>query len=137
MRNHLALFIDADNNARRRKTLKGLTPAQFIWRECQAPPETFIREPCSLISGLYNWLSMESPVHFCLEFNSGFVLFFFQPAPEALIWTEACPGSQWFARKLIEMGHGARIIPARFVKPYVKSNKADMEIGRASCRERV
>lgn len=46
LRNHLALFIDADNNARRRKTRKGLTPAQFIRRECQAAPETFIPEPC-------------------------------------------------------------------------------------------
>lgn len=74
--------------------------------------------------------------HFCVEVNSGFVLFFFQPAPEALIWMEACPGSQWFARKLIEMGHGARIIPARFVKPYVKSNKADM-VGAAAIAEAV
>ena len=46
LRNHLALFIDADNNTRRRKTRKGPTPAQFIRRECQAAPETFIPEPC-------------------------------------------------------------------------------------------
>uniref|UniRef100_A4WSG3 Transposase, IS111A/IS1328/IS1533 n=1 Tax=Cereibacter sphaeroides (strain ATCC 17025 / ATH 2.4.3) TaxID=349102 RepID=A4WSG3_CERS5 len=38
---------------------------------------------------------------------------------------EACPGSQWLARKLIEIGHDARIIPGRFVKAYVKSNKTD------------
>jgi transposase len=44
---------------------------------------------------------------------------------KALIGMEACPGSQWLARRLIEMGHDARIIPARFVKPYVKSNKTD------------
>lgn len=50
---------------------------------------------------------------------------FFDLAPNALIGMEACPGSQWLARKLIEMGHDARIIPARFVKPYVKSNKTD------------
>jgi transposase len=36
---------------------------------------------------------------------------------------EACPGSQWLARKLIERGHDARIMPARSVKPFVKSNK--------------
>ena len=53
LRNHLALFIDAYNNGRRLKTLKGLTPAQFIWKEWQAAPETFIREPCRLTSGLY------------------------------------------------------------------------------------
>ena len=50
---------------------------------------------------------------------------FFDVAPKALIGMEACPGSQWLARRLIIMGHDARIIPARFVKPYVKSNKTD------------
>jgi transposase len=39
---------------------------------------------------------------------------------------ESCPGSQWLALKLEAMGHTARIIPAQFVKPYVKSNKNDM-----------
>ncbi len=38
---------------------------------------------------------------------------------------EACAGSQWLARKLIALGHDARIIPAKFVKAYVKSNKSD------------
>ena len=50
---------------------------------------------------------------------------FFDLAPKTLIGMEACPGSQWLARRLNEMGHDARIIPARFVKPYVKSNKSD------------
>jgi transposase len=45
--------------------------------------------------------------------------------PKALIGMEACPGSQWLAWRLAAMGHDARIIPARFVKPYVKSNKTD------------
>ena len=45
--------------------------------------------------------------------------------PRALIGMEACPGSQWLARKLVDLGHDARIIPAQFVKPYVKSNKND------------
>lgn len=50
---------------------------------------------------------------------------FFDLVPKALIGMEACPGSQWLTRRLIEKGHDARIIPARFVKPYVKSNKTD------------
>ncbi len=50
---HLALFIDAYNTARRLKTLKGLTPAQFIWREWQTNPDLFHREPCHLTSGPY------------------------------------------------------------------------------------
>jgi transposase len=39
---------------------------------------------------------------------------------------EACPGSQWLARKIMAFGHKVRIVPAKFVKPYVKSNKNDI-----------
>jgi transposase len=38
---------------------------------------------------------------------------------------EACPGSQWLARRLQALGHTVKIMPAQFVKPYVKSNKND------------
>lgn len=51
---------------------------------------------------------------------------FFSNASRALIGMEACPGSQWLARKLEALKHQVRIIPAQFVKPYVKSNKNDM-----------
>ena len=50
---------------------------------------------------------------------------FFSNLPAATIGMEACPGSQWLARKLTALGHTVKIIPAQFVKPYVKSNKND------------
>jgi transposase len=50
---------------------------------------------------------------------------FFEAAPPALIGMEACPGAQWLAIKLAALGHTVRIIPAQFVKPFVKSNKND------------
>ena len=50
---------------------------------------------------------------------------FFGNASAALIAMEACPGSQWLARKLQALGHTVKIIPAQFVKPYIKSNKND------------
>ncbi len=50
---------------------------------------------------------------------------FFANIPKALVGMEACPGSQWLARKLSALGHDVRILPAQFVKPYVKSNKND------------
>jgi transposase len=50
---------------------------------------------------------------------------FFANAPAATIGMEACPGSQWLARKLSALGHTVKIIPAQFVKPYVKANKND------------
>lgn len=59
-------------------------------------------------------------------FRRDTLLHFFQRATPTIIGMEACPGSQWLARKLKEMGHTVRIVPAKFVKPYVKSNKNDL-----------
>ena len=42
-----------------------------------------------------------------------------------LIGMEACGGAHFLARLLREQGHDARIIPAQFVKPFVKSQKND------------
>jgi transposase len=60
-----------------------------------------------------------------VKFSRDTLMAFFDAAPKVLIGMEACPGSQWLARRLAAMGHDARIIPARVVKPYVKSNKTD------------
>jgi transposase len=49
------------------------------------------------------------------------LLTFFERAARAVVGMEACPGSQWLARKLQAMGHSVRIVLAQFVKPYVKS----------------
>ena len=54
------------------------------------------------------------------------LLQFFERASPVLVGMEACPGSQWLARKLQAMGHIVRIVPAQFVKPFVKSNKNDI-----------
>jgi transposase len=54
------------------------------------------------------------------------LLQFFERASPVLVGMEACPGSQWLARKLQAMGHTVRIVPAQFVKPFVKSNKNDI-----------
>lgn len=59
------------------------------------------------------------------KFNRAGVQSFFVNVPTARIGMEACPGSQWLARKLQALGHDVRIVPAQFVKPYVKSNKND------------
>lgn len=60
-----------------------------------------------------------------LKLTRGTILPFFERAAVALIGMEACPGAQWLARKLAAMGHTVRILPAQFVKPFLKSNKND------------
>jgi transposase len=42
-----------------------------------------------------------------------------------LIGMEACSGVHFLGRTLREQGHDVELIPAQFVKPFVKSNKND------------
>jgi transposase len=42
-----------------------------------------------------------------------------------LIGMEACGGSHFLGRLLQRQGHEVRLIPAQYVKPYVKTNKSD------------
>ncbi|WP_421439644.1 IS110 family transposase [Agrobacterium tumefaciens] len=61
-----------------------------------------------------------------VKFRRETLLQFFERAHRTLVGMEACPGSQWLARKLQTMGHSVCIIPAQFVNPYVKSKKNDI-----------
>jgi transposase len=51
----------------------------------------------------------------------------------SLIGIEACSGAHFISAGLRRQGHDVRLIPAQFVKPYVKSNKNDF----ACCTERT
>jgi transposase-like protein len=52
LRRHLADFISAYNFARRLKTLKGLTPYEFICRTWAKEPKRFSRDPIHQMPGL-------------------------------------------------------------------------------------
>src|SRR5271154_4622414 len=43
-----------------------------------------------------------------------------------LIGLEACGGAHFLGRALRAQGHDVKLIPAQFVKPFVKSNKNDL-----------
>jgi len=45
--------------------------------------------------------------------------------PASLIGLEACSGAHFLGRALRKQGHDVRLIPAQFVRPFVKSNKND------------
>ncbi len=45
--------------------------------------------------------------------------------PAALIGIEACSGAHFIGAALRAQGHDVRLIPAQFVKPFLKSNKND------------
>jgi transposase len=58
---------------------------------------------------------------------------FFEKLPPCLIGVEACPTSHYWSRELQELGHEVRIMPAGYVKPYVKRNKNDAADAEAIC----
>jgi len=45
--------------------------------------------------------------------------------PTCLIGIEACPGAHFLARALLQQGHDVKLMPAEYVRPFVKSNKND------------
>lgn len=61
------------------------------------------------------------------------VLSFFANIPSCLVGLEACGGSHFWARELAKLGHDARLMPARYVRAYVKTNKHDAADAEACC----
>ena len=59
------------------------------------------------------------------KLNRGQLAAFAATTPRGIVATEACPGSQYWGRVFARAGHEVRILPAQFVKPYVKANKND------------
>ena len=61
------------------------------------------------------------------------VLAFFGRLPPCLVGLEACATSHYWARELSKLGHEVRMMPPRYVKPYVKRNKNDAADAEAIC----
>ncbi|AJP70570.1 IS110 family RNA-guided transposase [Sphingomonas hengshuiensis] len=51
---------------------------------------------------------------------------FFEKLPPCLVGIEACATSHYWAREIAKFGHEVRLMPAQYVKPYVKRQKNDM-----------
>lgn len=58
---------------------------------------------------------------------------FFARQDPAVVGMEACGGAHHWARVLQGLGHEVRLMPASYVKPYVKRNKTDGRDAEAIC----
>jgi transposase len=67
------------------------------------------------------------------QLRRGQVLPYFKRLPPCLVGIEACATSHYWAREITALGHEVRMMPARYVKPYVKRNKNDMADAEAIC----
>jgi transposase len=61
------------------------------------------------------------------------VLPFFHRSPACLVGMEACASSHHWAREIGKLGHEVKLMPPRYVKPYVKRNKNDAADAEAIC----
>lgn len=58
---------------------------------------------------------------------------FFAKLPPCAVALEACGTSHYWGRTLRALGHEAKLIPAAYVKPFVKRNKTDARDAAAIC----
>jgi len=58
---------------------------------------------------------------------------FFEKLPPCLVGMEACGSSHHWAREISKLGHEVRLMPAFYVKPYVKRGKTDAVDAAAIC----
>src|SRR5690242_21151952 len=55
----------------------------------------------------------------------------FANLPPCLICMEACVGAHHLSRRLKALGHDARLMPAKYVRPYLKGQKNDFRDAEA------
>jgi len=58
---------------------------------------------------------------------------FFKKLGRCLVGIEACATSHHWAREIAKLGHEVKLMPPRYVKPYVKRNKNDAADAEAIC----
>jgi transposase len=61
------------------------------------------------------------------------LLAFFETLPPCRVGMEACGSSHHWGRTLRQLGHDVRLMPANYVKPYVKRGKTDAADAEAIC----
>src|ERR1700674_3378295 len=67
------------------------------------------------------------------QLRRGQVISFFENLPPCLIGMEACATAHHWARELTKFGHTVRLMPASYVKAYVKRSKNDAADAAAIC----
>lgn len=65
------------------------------------------------------------------NFKRASVLSYFAQLPEVLIGIESCGGSQYWARELEKLGHKVHLMNAKFILPYRRKGKNDLNDAEA------
>ena len=67
------------------------------------------------------------------QLRRGQVIGYFEKLPPCLVGIEACATGHHWARELTKLGHTVRLMPASYVKAYVKRSKNDAADAAAIC----
>ena len=78
-------------------------------------------------------ISMDGTVVVRRQLRRAQVLPFFKKQASCLVGIEACATAHHWAREIAALGHEVRLMPPRYVKPYVKRNKNDAADAEAIC----
>jgi transposase len=77
------------------------------------------------------WVTHESGEIHNRKFGKKELLEFLAQREAGLIAIEACGSAHWWRRKLMALGHEVKLIHAKFVLPFVQSNKTDAADAKA------
>jgi transposase len=82
---------------------------------------------------VFHLVGLDAPGNVIVKrrFSRTQLLSYFANTPVGLIGMEACCGSHHLGAALAAQGHQVRLIPAQFVRPFVKSNKNDYKDAEA------
>lgn len=77
------------------------------------------------------WVDIKSGEIHNRKFGRQELLEFLAHQEAGLIAMEACGSAQWWRRKLMALGHEVKLIHAKFVRPFVQTNKTDAADAKA------
>jgi transposase len=75
-------------------------------------------------------LSSDGRIAFCRKIKRLALVETFKKLPRSIVGMEACLSAHFVSRALRQLGHEPRIIPAIYVKPFVKGQKNDYTMPR-------
>ena len=78
-----------------------------------------------------HWVDVETGEVVDLRLTRAKFMEHFANRAPCLVGMEACGGAQHWARRLLELGHDVRLLPAKIVRPFVSGNKNDTHDARA------
>ena len=78
-----------------------------------------------------HWVDLETGEIVDLKLTRAKFLEHFANRAPCVVAMEACGGTQHWARRLCELGHEPRLLPAKAVRPFVTGNKNDAHDARA------